>query len=142
MLFRSAADGTTYSQYDAGTNTIYQQSDSKSPTLVDPIETVRAALANGTAQVAGTVTIDGRSLYRIELPNGVVGYFDQTDYRPVYLDNPQRGGSVVRTRVITYAELPITPQNEKLLSIAAQHPGVRLATGLPPAPSKGPTQPK
>ncbi len=106
----TAADGTTSSQYDAGTNTIYQHPDSTSPTLIDPIETVRAALANGTAQVAGTVTIDGQSLYKIELPGGVVGYFDRTDYRPVYLDNPQRDGSVVRTRVITYEELPITPR--------------------------------
>ena len=52
----------------------------------------------------------------------MVGYFDRTDYRPVYLDNPQRDGSVVRTRVITYEELSITPENELLLSITAQHP--------------------
>ena len=132
----SAADGTTFSQYDAGTNTIYQRPDSTSPTLIDPIETVRAALASGTAQVAGTVTIAGQSLYKIELPDGVVGYFDQSDYRPVYLDNPQRDGSVVRTRVITYEELPITPENELLLSITAQHPRASVATGLPSAPTK------
>jgi hypothetical protein len=132
----SAADGTTSSQYDAGTNTIYQRPDSTSPTLIDPIEAVRAGLANGTAQVAGTDTIDGQSLYKIELPNGVVGYFDQTDYRPVYLDNPQRGGSVVRTRVITYEELSITPENERLLSITAQHPRATVDTGLRPASAK------
>jgi hypothetical protein len=130
----SADDGTTSSSYDAGTNTIYQQPDSKSPTLIDPIETVRAGLTNGTAQVAGTVTIDGRSLYKIELPDGVVGYFDQTDYRPVYLDNPQGNGSIVRTRVITYEELSLTPENEKLLSLAAQHPDARAQTGTPPGP--------
>jgi hypothetical protein len=132
----SAADGTTFSQYDAGTNTIYQRPDSTSPTLIDPIETVRAALTNGKAQVAGTVTIDGQSLYKIELPNGVVGYFDPTDYRPVYLDNPQRDGSVVRTRVITYEELSITPENERLLSITAQHPRASIETGTPSAPTK------
>jgi len=131
-----AADGTISSQYDAATNTIYQQPDSKSPTLIDPIESVRAALANGTAQIDGTVTIDGLSLYKIELPDGVVGYFDQSDYRPVYIDNPQRGGSVVRTRVTTYEELPITPRNEQLLSIAAQHSDARVAAGAPPAPTK------
>jgi hypothetical protein len=129
-----AADGTTSFQYDAGTNTIYQHPDAKSPKLIDPIEAVRAALTNGTATVAGTVTIDGRSLDKIELPNGVVGYFDQTDYRPVYLDNPQRDGSVVRTRVITYEELSLTPENEKLLSITAQHPEASVETG--PAPAK------
>ena len=132
----SAANGTTFSQYDAGTNTIYQRPDSTSPTLIDPIETVRAGLAQGTAQVAGTVTIDGQSLYKIELPDGVVGYFDRTDYRPVYLDNPQRDGSVVRTRVITYEELSITPENEMLLSITAQHPRASVNTGSPPAQIK------
>jgi hypothetical protein len=132
----SAADGTTFSQYDAGTNTIYQRPDSTSPTLIDPIETVRAGFTNGTAQVAGTVTIDGQSLYKIELPNGVVGYFDRTDYRPVYLDNPQRDGSVVHTRVITYEELSITPENEMLLSITAQHPRASVDTGPPPESTK------
>lgn len=129
----SAADGTTFSQYDVGTNTIYEHPDSTSPTLIDPIETVRAQLANGTAQVAGTVTIGGHSLYKIELPGGVVGYFDRTDYRPVYLDNPQRDGSVVRTRVITYEELSITPESQLLLSINAQHPRAIVGTGPPPA---------
>ena len=132
----SAGDGTTVSEYDAGTNTIYQHLDSTWPTVIDPIETVRAALTHGTAQVAGTVTIDGRSLYKIELPGGVVGYFDQADYRPVYLDNPQRDGSVVRTRVTTYEELSITPENEKLLSITAQHPRASVETGASPAPTK------
>jgi hypothetical protein len=132
----SAADGTTFSQYDAGTNTIYQRPDSTSPTLIDPIETVRAGLTHGTAEVAGTVKIDGKSLYKIALPDGVVGYFDRTDYRPVYLDNPQRGGSVVRTRVITYEELAITPDNEMLLSISAQHPRASVDTGPPSAPTK------
>ena len=132
----SAADGSTSSQYDAGTNTIYQRPDSTSPTLIDPIETVRAGLTHGTAQVAGTVTIDGQSLYKIELPDGVVGYFDRTDYRPVYLDNPQRDGSVVRTRVISYEQLSITPENETLLSISAQHPRASVYTGSPPAPAK------
>jgi hypothetical protein len=132
----SAADGTTSSQYDAGTNTIYQHPDTTSPTYIDPIESVRAALTHGTAQVAGTVTIDGQSLYKVELPTGVVGYFDRTDYRPVYLDNPQRDGSVIRTRVITYEELPLTPDNEKLLSITAQHPRASVETGSPSAPAK------
>jgi len=128
-----AADGTTSSLYDAGTNTIYQHPNSKPPKLIDPVETVRADLANGGANVAGTVTIDGQPLYRIVLPNGVVGYFDQTDYRPVYLDNPQADGNVVRTHVLTYEELPLTPENEKLLSLTAQHPDARTETSAAPA---------
>jgi len=128
------SDGTTAYQYDAATNTIYEHPDSNPPTLVDPVETVRAALADGTAQVAGTATIDGRSLYKIVLPTGVTGYFDQSDYRPVYLDNPQGDGTVVRTTVVAYDELPLTPENEKLLSVTAQHPDARVESS--PLPIK------
>ena len=131
-----ANDGTTSSWYDAGTNTIYQRPNSSSPTLIDPLSTVREQLASGSSQVAGTVTIDGLSLYKIELPNGVVGYFDRTDYRPKYVDNPQHDGSIVRTRVVTYEELPITPENEQLLSITEQHPRASVETSPTKAPGK------
>src|SRR6185436_4252099 len=63
-----AADGTTSSLYDPGTDTISQQPDASRPTLIDPISVVREQLANGRAQVAGTVSIDGVSLYKIALP--------------------------------------------------------------------------
>jgi hypothetical protein len=128
-----ANDGTTSSWYDAGSNTIYERPASSPPTLIDPLSTVREQLASGSAQVAGTVTIEGLSLYKIELPNGVVGYFDPSDYRPVFVDNPQHDGSVVRTRVVTYEELPTTPENEQLLSITAQHPNASVDTNGPGA---------
>jgi hypothetical protein len=131
----SATDGTTASQYDPGTNTIYRHPDPTPPTLIDPIESDRAALTDGTARVAGTVTIDGRPLYEIDLPGGVVGYFDQTDYRPVYIDNPQRDGTIVRTEVVTYEELSINPEHEQLLSIAAQHHDASVESGTAPAPA-------
>jgi hypothetical protein len=129
-----AADGTTSSQYDAATNTIRQHPDSTSPTLIDPVETVRAELIAGSAQVVGTVKIDGRPFYQINLPGGAVGYFDKTDYRPVYLDNPQTDGSIVRTHVIIYEELSLTPENAQLLSVTAQHPNAFVETS--PAPIK------
>jgi hypothetical protein len=132
----AADNGTTSFQYDASANTISESPDSSPATLIDPISIVRDKLENGTAQVAGTVTIDGTSLYKIELPNGVVGYFDRTDYRPMYLDNPQQDGSVVRARVVTYEQLPMTPENEKLLSITAQHPTARVETNPNRAPGK------
>jgi hypothetical protein len=133
-----ASDGTTYSQYDASTDTVYEEPDSTPPALIDPIETMRAGLVDGTARIAGTVTIDGRALYEIDLPNGVVGYFDENDYRPVYIDNPQRSGSVVRTQVVAYEERPLTAANEKLVSLGDQHPGARVTAGEPPAPTKEP----
>lgn len=134
----SASDGTTDSEYDASTDTVYQQPDSTPPTLIDPIETMRAGLADGTARIAGTVTIGGRALYEIDLSNGVVGYFDRNDYRPAYIDNPQRGGAVVRTQVVAYDELPLTAANAKLVSVGDQHPDARVTAGEPPAPTKEP----
>jgi hypothetical protein len=128
----AANDGSTSFRYDTGTNTIVETPASSRPTLVDPIEGVREQLANGGAQVAGTATIDGVSLYKIQLPTGVTAYFDTTEYRPVYLDNPQAGGSVVRTRVVAYEELPMSPDNAKLLSITAQHPQARVQTRAAP----------
>lgn len=84
--------------------------------VIDPIESARAQLARGTAEVAGTTTIDGRSLYKIALPDGSFVYFDKTDYQPMYVDNRQRDdGSMVRTRVVTYEELPLTAENRRLL---------------------------
>ena len=132
----AADNGTTSFQYDASANTIYESPDSSPPTLIDPISIVAEELAHGSAQVAGTVTIDGASLYKIDLPNGVVGYFDRTNYRPIYLDNPQRDGSVVRMQVVTYEQLSMTPENEKLLSITAQHPNARVDTNPSDAPGK------
>jgi hypothetical protein len=121
-----ANDGTTSFQYDAATDTIVETPARSGPTLVDPIEGVRDQLANGGAQVAGRATIDGVSLYEIQLPTGVTAYFDTTNYRPVYVDNPQADGSVVRTRVVAYDELPMSRGNAKLLSITAQHPEARV----------------
>jgi hypothetical protein len=54
----------------------------------------------------------------------------------MYLDNPQRDGSSVRTRVVTYEELPMTPENAKLLSITAQHPGARVDSSPRGVPAK------
>jgi hypothetical protein len=126
-------DGTTLFHYDASTNTIVETPDSSAPALVDPIQVVREQLEHGQAQVAGTVTIDGTSVYKIELPTGVTAYFDTSDYRPLYLDNPQGDGSVVRTRVVTYEELPVNAGNAKLLSVVTQHPGARVSTESAPA---------
>ena len=127
-----ANDGTTSFQYDASSNTIIETPASSAPALVDPMVGVREQLAHGGAQVAGTARIDGTNLYKIELPTGVVGYFDTTDYRPLYLDNPQHDGSVVRTRVVTYEELPMTAANARFLGVTEQHPDARVRTRAAP----------
>jgi hypothetical protein len=131
-----ADDGTASFEYDPSTNTIATQPDSSHPTFADPAAQVRQELADGQAQETGTVTIGGVSLYRIELPHGLVGYFDTVDYLPHYLDDPQRNGSVVRLRVAAYEYLAMTPANRALLSITAQHPRALLVTGSSVNPGK------
>jgi len=59
--------------------------------------------------------------------HGLVGYFDRSDYRPLYLDDPTSDG-VVRLRVAAFEHLPLTPANRDLLSLVAQHPNARLDT--------------
>lgn len=118
-------NGTTSFEYDPGANTITEQRDSSPPTPIDPVSQVCQELANGHPQVAGTVVIGGTSLYKIDLPHGLVGYFDINDYRPRYMDDPQRDGSVVRVRVLAYRYLPMTASNLALLSVAAEHPTAR-----------------
>lgn len=127
----AANDGTTSYQYDPAADTVTETPAASAPALVDPIAGVREQLAHGAAQV-DTATIDGTAMYKIELPTGAIAYFDTTDYRPMYIDNPQGDGSVVRTRVVIYEELPVTPDNAKLLSIPAQHPGARAGTRSAP----------
>lgn len=123
-------DGRTSFEYDPTTNTIYEQPDSSPPaTFTDPIAQVRQELASGQAEVAGTAVIDGVTLYKIDLPHGLVGYFDRGDYRARYLDDPQRDGSVVRLRVVAYEYLPLTAANRALLSVTAEHPGARIVAG-------------
>lgn len=125
----SADDGTTSFEYDPSTNTISEQPDSSRPTFADPVSQVRQELASGQAQETGTATIGGVSLYKIDLPGGLVVYFDAGDYRPRYLDDPQRDGSVVRLRVAAFEYLAMTPANRAQLSVTEQHPSARIVTG-------------
>ncbi len=131
-----ADDGTTSSQYDPRTNTISERPDTSRPTFTDPISQIRQELADGQAQVTATAVIDGASFYKIDLPHGLVGYFDRNDYRPRYLDDPQRDGIVVRLRVAAWEYLPMTSTNRALLSITAQHPTARIATHPSGEPGK------
>ena len=72
--------------------------------------------------------IGGSSLYKIDLPYGLIGYFATNDYRPRYMDDPQRDGSMVRVRVAAYEYLPMTSSSRTLLSVTAQHPTARIVT--------------
>ena len=74
-------NGTTSFEYDPATNTITEHRDWSPLTRIDPVSEVRQQLASGQAELAGTVVIGGSSLYKIDLPHGLVGYFDTNDYR-------------------------------------------------------------
>jgi hypothetical protein len=124
-------NGTTSFDYEPGANAITEQPDSSPSTPIDPVSAVRQELASGQAHLAGTVVLGGSSLYKITLPNRLVGYFDTGDYRPRYLDDPQRDGTVVRVRVVVYEYLPMTASNRALLSVTAQHPAARLLAAQP-----------
>jgi len=121
-----ADNGTTSFAYDPSTNTIYERPDSSHPTFTDPIAQIRRQLARGQGNVTGAVTIGGVSLYRIDLPYGMVGYFDTATYLPRYIDDPQRDGTVLRLRVGPYEYLPMTPANRATLSLTTQHPTARI----------------
>lgn len=129
-------NGTTSFEYDPGSNTMTEQRDTSPPTPIDPVSEIRQELASGQAQVAGTLVIGGSSLYKIDLPGGLIAYVDPSTYRPLYLDDPQRDGGVVRLRVVTLEYLPLTPSNRALLSVTAQHPTAHVATNPSYAPGK------
>jgi hypothetical protein len=95
-------NGATESDYDPATNTVYVHPDSLSPAtpFTDPVAETRMELASGQAQVDGTVVIDGGALYKVDMPEGMVGYFDTRNYALRYLDVSQQDGTVLRLRVI------------------------------------------
>ena len=124
-----ANNGRANFEYSPPGNVIHEQRHASRPTFSDPLGAVRRRLAEGQANVEGVVTIDGARLYKIDLPNGLVGYFGLKSYRPRYLDDPQRDGTVVRLRVAIYQYLPMTRTNIALLSLIAQHPGARVRAG-------------
>lgn len=132
-----ADDGTTSYMYDPTSNTLYEQPDSAPPTSQDPVSVIRQALASGDATVTGTTTIDGTALYAIALSNGVTAYVDESTYVPRYIDEPQRDGSTARLDVVTYEQLPATPQNVRALDLAAQHPDARVDTSPSDWPGGG-----
>ena len=132
-----AAIGTTGFLYDPATNTISERPDSARPRagFRDPVSVVRQELADGQARVAGTVAIDGVSVRKIDLPRGLVAYFDTNSFQPRYLDIPRSElgemtpdgvGSVVRWQIAIYQYLPMTPSNQALLSMTARHPTARI----------------
>jgi hypothetical protein len=123
-----ADNGTTSFLYDPSTNTIYERPDSAAPVFTDPVSLLRQQLANGQASVTGETTINGEALFGIRLSSGITTYVDKGSYIPRYIDSPQRNGSTLRFRVVSYEYLPSTPRNTQLLSITAKHASATIDT--------------
>jgi hypothetical protein len=135
--WESGYDGTTDFSYDPHNNTIYETPHQPRQVFVDPVAEVRQALADGKAQVRGTVTIDGGPLYQIDLWDGAIGYFDENNFEIRYVDLPQPDGTVVRLQVVAYDYLPVTTSMASRLSVTAQLPGARIVVGPPPPAING-----
>ncbi len=131
-----SVNAATASWYDPATHTIHQSPIAKSPQgFDDPIAQVHQALQNGDARVLGTAHVDGMNTYRIQFAEkgrfgsgSLVAYVDQSTYRPVRLDDPQRNGAVVHLRVVTIEFLPATSANLQLLSLTARHPRAQVVS--------------
>jgi hypothetical protein len=81
---------------------------------------VLAMLRSPRAKVT-TQARDGKSVLRIVAGQTAYVVDDQT-YAPIELRTRGTGGGTV-LRFVAYESLPLTAETEKLLSIAAQHPG-------------------
>jgi hypothetical protein len=128
-----ADNGTTSSAYDPRSNTITEGHDASPPQLNDPVSQVRQELHDGQAQLLGRTTLSGVPVYEVRFASkgsfdasSLVVYFDQRTYRPILISDPQRDGTIVQLRVVTYEYLPTSASNLELLNLRARHPGARV----------------
>jgi hypothetical protein len=130
----AAWNGSSFSTYDAGANTITAGVASPlaaglSHEPIDPAATLRSLVQSGQATVDGTTTINGVSAYKLTVTSSpdpfLVGsaYVATTDYRPLEIDTITNSEKIVYQ---TYEYLPATSANLQLLDLSAQHPGATV----------------
>jgi hypothetical protein len=129
-------NGTSFSSYDASTNTIASGAPGpvagSSHEPVDVAATLRALVQAGNAQVVGTTTIQGTPAYELSVSgsgdpweNGTA-YVAQSDYRPLLIETTADNETIDFS---TYEYLPATAANLALLDLVAQHPGANVVQG-------------
>jgi hypothetical protein len=134
-------NGSSFSTYDAGTNTITAGLASAltaglSHEPIDPAATLRSLVQSGQATVDGTTTIDGVAAYRLTVTSSpdpfLVGtaYVAITNYQPLEIDTTTNSETIVFQ---TYEYLPATSANLQLLDLGTQHPGATRMNATVPA---------
>lgn len=97
-----------------------------------PSASAEARAQLGRLEVVGPTTVDGRKAIKLVPIHGAGEYDVQPGtYYPIreIVVSP---GSIVTTTWSQYRVLPITSANERLLSLAARHPGARVVSGGAP----------
>jgi len=135
----AAWNGSSYSLYDPGSNTVTTgvAPDSGSGSNHAPVDfaaTLRALAQSGDAKVDGTTTINGVPAYKLIVTNSPdpfllgTAYVATSDYHPLEIDTTTDSETIVYQ---TYEYLPATNANRQLLNLTAQHPGAAIvdATG-------------
>jgi hypothetical protein len=136
----AAWNGSSYSLYDSGSNTVTtgvasdSSTSSSSHAPADFAATLRALVQAGDAKVDGTTTINGIQAYRLTVTNSPdpfllgTAYVARSDYHPLEIDTTTNSETIVYQ---TYEYLPATNANLQLLDLTAQHPSATVvdATG-------------
>jgi hypothetical protein len=126
----AAWNGSSYSFYDSGSNTVTTGVAPGSPsgnshTPADFAATLRALVQSGDAKVDGTTTINGVQAYKLTVTNSPdrfllgTAYVATSDYHPLEIDTTTDSETIVYQ---TYEYLPATSANLQLLNLTAQHP--------------------
>ena len=137
-----SSNGSTTESFDPSSGTIVRSADSTPASLSDPAAAIKAMIGAREARVVGAATIDGRPVWKLDAHNpadrfltGTL-YVDRTNYYPVLLEvaigrlcaNAVCTAVPEQIRFQTYEYLPATPANDRLLSLADQHPSVPVVT--------------
>jgi hypothetical protein len=136
----AAWNGTTFSEFDASTNTIHESSADQSHQPSDIAASLRSLIASGQAQVTGTTVYGSTPAYTLTVSGLPAGWSNgvadgtyvvaQSDDRPLEVQTAVEcgnGATCAETVVFTtYEYLPASPSNTALLDLAAQHPGAQV----------------
>lgn len=115
--------------YDASTNTISEGAFPRGKRI--PLKDFRGGvldlLESGSARVDGHELVGGRDAIRIVSGDGQMTYLvDASTYDPI----EWRKGAGATIRFLLYEELPATPANLALVSVAAQHPTATVSGSI------------